>query len=347
MFKSCLIIALWLFACLTLTNCAYDIITNYNSSNQYVLCYHFESGSSRICKTFDNFTAVREFMLTSHVKVEIHEQVFPKIYKFYFARLKHTKELVIWNCGLHDIEPGAFYGSLSVLKIDFQRNKLEIIKEGVFNDLLITHLNLAFNRIQTIEPEALSYMQNIEEINLLSNRISRYNWKWFNKTPLLKSLYFQNNTIKEVPERAFRHLIDKRHAVNIFFSFNEIRFIHPLAFDDMDSTTVGKLYLDHNLLETWNEALSMHINELKISFNNIKCIDGDLRGSIKNNSLRNFIENPYNCQCLKEIKSIGDCRREISDWFLDKYLQCRKNGKAGQDDKKDILNPNIKIFSSP
>lgn len=101
----------------------------------------------------------------------------------------------------------------------------------MFNDLFISHLHLGHNRIKIIEPDALSYMQNIEEVILINNRISVYDWKWFDKTPLLKSLYFQNNVITEIPERAFRNLIDKTFDLNIFFSFNEIRFIHPLAFD--------------------------------------------------------------------------------------------------------------------
>lgn len=106
---------------------------------------------------------------------------------------------------------------------------------------------------------------------------------------------------------------------------------------------VQKLYLDHNLLETWSEALSMNVNELKISFNHIKCIQGDLHKTIKNNSLCNFIQNPYECGCLKEIKTIGDQRAESSKWFSAEYLKCRRRKSS----TKYYNVSDLIIFSSP
>lgn len=73
-------------------------------------------------------------------------------------------------------------------------------------------------------------MQNLEEVILLNNLISAYDAEWFNKTPLLRSLYFQNNTIKEIPDTAFKNLIDKPFGLNLFFSFNQIRLVHPMTF---------------------------------------------------------------------------------------------------------------------
>lgn len=113
----------------------------------------------------------------------------------------------------------------------------------------------------------------------------------------------------------------------------------------MANTTIRKLYLDHNLLETWSEALSMNINELEISYNNIKCIYGDLHSTIKNNSLRHFIENPYDCECLKNIKTMGDQRGEFSQWFMEKYLMCRVDKRRKKETQINLKN--IQIFSSP
>lgn len=194
------------------------------------VCFWVKRGGSRSCTTFENLTALNEFMSTPYVKVEIHDQVLTKVHKYSFSPVMYTKELVIWNCGVVEIEAGAFNNSLSLLKFDVQKNKLEIVRTGVFNGLLITHLNLAHNKIRTIEPEALSYMQNLEEVILLNNLISAYDAEWFNKTPLLRSLYFQNNTIKEIPDTAFKNLIDKPFGLNLFFSFNQIRLVHPMTF---------------------------------------------------------------------------------------------------------------------
>ncbi|XP_066146074.1 leucine-rich repeats and immunoglobulin-like domains protein sma-10 isoform X2 [Euwallacea fornicatus] len=205
-----------------------------NAANTSIdVCFYIKKGHPRSCKTFENLTTLGEFMSKPHVKVEIHDQFLTKLHKYSFSRIMYTKELVIANCGVLEIEPGAFHNSLSLLKFDIQRNRLEILREGVFNGLLISHLNLAHNKIRTIDPDALSNMQNIEEVNLLNNLISVYDVKWFNKTPLLKSLCFQNNTIREIPETAFRNLIDMKHGMNLFYSFNMIKTVHPKAFQDI------------------------------------------------------------------------------------------------------------------
>ncbi|KAL1491407.1 hypothetical protein ABEB36_012008 [Hypothenemus hampei] len=287
------------------------------------VCFNLKHSRPKICQNFSSFPALQEFMTTPHVKVEILNQPFGELGKNSFSHIAYTKELTFRNCSIKLIEPFAFNGSLSLLKVDLQNNELEILKNGIFNDLLIVHLNLGYNRLHTIEPDALSYMQNLEEILLMNNDISVYESDWFHHTPLLKSLNFENNTIRKLPGGVFKNLIDKPFGLDLFFCFNAIIYVDSKALFLQD-LTISKLYLDHNHLEKWEESLSVNVELLNISFNQLRCIEGDLRVTIKNTSLNGFKENPYECDCLKEIKSIGDRNRDYSEWFMEKYLHCRK-----------------------
>lgn len=101
------------------------------------VCFWVKRGGSRSCTTFENLTALNEFMSTPYVKVEIHDQVLTKVHKYSFSPVMYTKELVIRNCGVVEIEAGAFNNSLSLLKFDVQKNKLEIVRTGTY--IPITH----------------------------------------------------------------------------------------------------------------------------------------------------------------------------------------------------------------
>lgn len=113
------------------TSREYGNVSNANTTgNSIEVCFYIKTGDSKSCRSFENFTAIKEFMSTPHVKVEIHDQVLTKVHKYSFSRIMFTKELVIRNCGLVEIEPGAFHASLSFLKFDIQRNGLEVVKTG-------------------------------------------------------------------------------------------------------------------------------------------------------------------------------------------------------------------------
>ncbi|XP_076253211.1 uncharacterized protein LOC143191738 isoform X2 [Rhynchophorus ferrugineus] len=207
------------------------------------VCFYVEGDASPVRKTFANSTGVRKFITERHVKVEIHDQPLTKVHKYSFTGMRHVQELIIWDCGVIDVEAGAFQGSLSLRKLDLRGNYLERISTG------------------------------------------------------LKGML------------------------------------------------IRKFHIDHNSLTIWKENWTINIDELNISHNSIKTIKGDLAKIIKNHSLKNFEHNPYNCSCLKEIKSIGDNYREHSQWFVDRYAECRMPKRRRKLPNKTTVR-NMQIWSS-
>ncbi|XP_030760387.1 leucine-rich repeat-containing protein 15-like [Sitophilus oryzae] len=305
-------------------------------------------GSENIteCKTLENTLEIAKFITGTRIKVQVRDEPLAEVHKYFFTGLLHVEDLIMCDCGVIYIEAGTFFPLISLKKLDLRRNYIEHIKPGVFNYLLLAELDLSHNKIKIVEADALNHMKNLRQIDLSNNLISTYDPKWFLDAPNLSQLHLENNFVRALPESAFRNLIDLESEINIFFSFNRINFVHPLAFNDMGKTTIEKLYMDHNLLDSWHANWSMNINDLKIAFNNVTCIHGDIAAVIKNNTLQNFAYNPYNCTCLKEIKIIGDGYGLSSQWFMDKYLRCRHDFKPRNAPHRAALR-NMQIFSSP
>ncbi|XP_076253210.1 asporin-like isoform X1 [Rhynchophorus ferrugineus] len=310
------------------------------------VCFYVEGDASPVRKTFANSTGVRKFITERHVKVEIHDQPLTKVHKYSFTGMRHVQELIIWDCGVIDVEAGAFQGSLSLRKLDLRGNYLERISTGIFNHLNVIDLNLSYNKVKTIETEAFNPMIFLKKIDLSNNLISNYSPSWFGRKHFLRELHFENNSIGSLPENAFSNVIDIEFAqTDIFFSSNTISSIHPETFKGLKGMLIRKFHIDHNSLTIWKENWTINIDELNISHNSIKTIKGDLAKIIKNHSLKNFEHNPYNCSCLKEIKSIGDNYREHSQWFVDRYAECRMPKRRRKLPNKTTVR-NMQIWSS-
>ncbi|XP_060529936.1 leucine-rich repeat-containing protein 15-like [Cylas formicarius] len=318
---------------------------NYNKKSPPIkACFYPQTGVSNFCQSLPNYSAIKNLSTsTGYKKIEIRHQIVENLERGSLSGILTVKEFAIQHSNLSDIQPGAFERSLSLLLLDFRHNKLEAVKTGTFNDLLISTLNLSHNRIKFIEDDALSYMSNLEEIYLAHNLLTKFNNAWFHKTQRLRELHLENNFFTVIPNDVFRNLRGQLFNPNIYLSFNKITVVHSLAFRGMDNIRIGKLFLDNNFIKVWNENSSSNVNELKLSFNNVTCIHGDVRETAKLGSVENFEHNPYNCTCLKDIKSAFDSSGQQSAWFREQYLICRDGNKM----KKARRDSDVEIFHSP
>lgn len=200
---------------------------------------------------------------------------------------------------------------------------MEEIKEGVFNGLDLSVLDLSKNFITIIDDGAFSNMPSLLHINLADNKISNWKRDWFQDTPLLNRISMQNNSIELLPNGAFENLkgskvygkVDLR--LNLVFSFNNIKSIQPEAFRGL--TSIRNLWLDHNELENFDEALldNIKIDDLRLDHNKIKCFNGSY-GKVFSAKTTHIDSNPLDCNCLNSIKSyVTNNSKDVEFFFAD------------------------------
>lgn len=150
-------------------------------------------------------------------------------------------------------------------------------------------------------------MPNLLNIRLADNKISAWNKEWFENVPLLARISMQNNFIEELPERAFKNLKGAKQfgtvdlTLNLVFSYNQIKEIHPKAFKGLDK--LNNLWLDYNNLTNFDENIleKTEVNDLRIDNNKIVCLEGNYNKIFKA-EITHIDANPFYCDCLKKIK---------------------------------------------
>lgn len=107
--------------------------------------------------------------------IEFTEQNIPILKKNSIKDIENLDELTIQNCGIEEIEPGAFRNLPLLRKLTLKGNEIDYVPEGVFNNLKISTLDLSQNRIRDIAAESLSNMPMLLNINLADNLIQSWN----------------------------------------------------------------------------------------------------------------------------------------------------------------------------
>ncbi|XP_018579194.1 slit homolog 3 protein-like [Anoplophora glabripennis] len=240
-------------------------------------------------------------------KIEFIDQNIPVLYQDSLADLDELDELVLEHCGVYEIQPGALKNVPMLRRLSLKGNKIEAIKEGVFNNLELSTVDLSLNLITTIHSSAFNDLPSLLNINLADNNIQKWNKNWFKNTPLLTRVSMQNNSIAKLPNYAFKNLAGNKSfgklklTVNIVLSYNKIRTIEPEAFRGL--TEVNHLWLDNNQLQEFGDDLlnGVDVKDLRLNNNNIRCLDGNLARIIKAESTQ-LDSNPFDCECLSKIK---------------------------------------------
>ncbi|KAG5890955.1 hypothetical protein JTB14_026310 [Gonioctena quinquepunctata] len=240
-------------------------------------------------------------------KIEFEEQNIPVLYENSLSDLDELDELVIENCGVYEIRPGALKNVPLLRRLSLKGNKLEEIKNGVFDNLPLSTLDLSLNYITIISPTAFDNMRSLLNINLADNQIVAWNPSWFKNSDLLTRISLQNNSIETLPSHAFKNLKSEKKfgsvdlTINLIFSHNKIKKIDQQAFAGL--VRINNLWLDNNLIEEFSGNLlkDVQIDDLRLNNNNIECFKGDLNDIFKANTTH-IDSNPLECGCLEEIK---------------------------------------------
>ncbi|XP_044756946.1 phospholipase A2 inhibitor-like [Coccinella septempunctata] len=239
--------------------------------------------------------------------VEIRGQDVPILYENSISDIDDLDELILEENNIQEIEPGTFKNLSLIRLIKLKKNQLKTIKEGIFNHLPLSDLDLSQNEISVIEDKAFDNMPNLLNVRLSFNKIGKWNRNWFQGTPLLTRVSFQHNLIEELPADAFSNMAGPKNfgkiplTLNLIFSYNKIKKIDPNAFRGLEK--LNNLWLDNNLLEEipHNFLKGVTVHELRLSSNKLTCIvDED---SILKAEINDIDANPFECDCLNTIKN--------------------------------------------
>lgn len=240
--------------------------------------------------------------------IQIVNESVPVLNRGAIKNLPNLVDLILENNGILDIAPGAFYNLSKLYLMRLRNNNLQIIREGVFNALPVSELNLVNNSISIIEQKAFDRMPKLSIVFLDYNRISHWNINWFTYSPQINTLSFKNNLITHLPSRSFGnikgfHNVNGRNvSTNIYLSENKISYIDPRSLEGLD--VLGWFFLNGNDIYQIPESLLdplTHIDWLKLSFNNLTCVPDKIFEKIP--TVSHYLDgNPLTEECKIKLK---------------------------------------------
>lgn len=231
--------------------------------------------------------------------IDINGQSIPRLEKDSIKHLLQLRKLTIRNTDLKTLDLDIFRNTPVLETVDFISNKIEVIRDGVYNYQDFVNVSLYDNQIHSMDVWAFSNMDKLTNLNVSYNRLKSFEKSWFFKVPKLTTVDFQHNLIVKIPSRAFGNATSVK---NIFLKHNNINTIQRKAFQDLRS--LETLDLSHNLLKTidvisfprgiqikmlylnanrFNSLGRTLFHELSIS---VVCLDG----------------NPWNCYCQRDMQ---------------------------------------------
>ena len=216
-----------------------------------------------------------------------------KIKKTDLKRLRYLSHLDINNCGLSEIEAGAFNSLTELGTLDMGKNMLKELPAGLFNNTKkLSKLRLGRNRL-TVPPDLRgvenllkldmqrNYLtslamkelgaMNVRELNFAGNKIKSFNLNGTNYF----SLDLSRNQIKKLCDYAFG---EQNQLTYIQLQNNNISDISPKAFRGI--RFIGDLFLQRNDLKSVPEGLfqGMSIRHLYLFANKLNHTKGLLKG---------------------------------------------------------------------
>ncbi|XP_022106327.1 toll-like receptor 3 isoform X2 [Acanthaster planci] len=301
--------------------------------------------------------------------------------------LNSLKILDITNNALQRLQTETFYGLEALTSLRLDNNKITDIEQNAFsvsaahsmskltwlylrgNDLrelsadmfggapFVKMLNLADNKISTIDPSSLRRLRRLVTLSLHGNRLGSLQDRAFSEATNVQSLDLSGNSLHRVDEGAF-------HGLNLLLELN-------MADNELDETTsdwlasltslnllnlngnrfsrvpatlltslpdLSHLYLKRNILDTFrvpDHDRFRGLFLLNIADNNLQTIEGGLPVILAPGSSVDLSGNPWICNCAL----VADVREMISvniRFEKENETLCTVPGQAN--DRKELTN---------
>lgn len=130
------------------------------------------------------------------VSIEFSEGDLPHLPANSLYNFRRLQELIIRNCGLRTISPGAFRGTDSLERLTIQGNPLMSIETDWFNIEHLERLDLRGNSIRYIAPGAFHHLRRLVYLNLEGNDLQCIYTSDFQELPNLHIVEFAGNPLK-------------------------------------------------------------------------------------------------------------------------------------------------------
>lgn len=130
------------------------------------------------------------------ISIEFYEGHLPVLPAGSLYNFRRLQELIIRNCGLRTITPGAFRGLDSLERLTIQGNPLTSIEAEWFNIERLERLDLRGNSIRYIAPGAFHHLRRLVYLNLEGNDLQCIFTSDFQDMPNLHIVEFAGNPLK-------------------------------------------------------------------------------------------------------------------------------------------------------
>lgn len=262
----------------------------------------------------------------------------PSIFKVYsktsfnsfFEILLEENTLVQFiNCNITDITPGQYIlkGILGMLKIS--KNKLKVLRSGIFNQMPVRQLDLSYNNLNIIESRTFEGNVYLEYLILRGNKLRNLDMLWFRNTINLRSVNLAENFLTTLNQGCFSEVKDNRISINL--AYNKIVRIEEHTFAGLQS--IDSLLLQNNNLSSLPDDFfrntSFYI--LHIGNNYLSELPGSFYSCDRNCNNLYINDNKFSCDTLVAIQKSANnsdhCHvRKRTKVFSDNNKNCKDSG---------------------
>ncbi|XP_066582098.1 uncharacterized protein [Prorops nasuta] len=144
-------------------------------------------------------------------KIRIIRMNLPVITRDTFSRFGNN----LWvlscsNCGISDIEPGAFQTLVNLQQLSLDSNYLTTLKGSWFQGLeYLTFLDVNYNRIDKIEDDVFENLPNLVDFRISGNRLECINLNALSNLSELKRIFISENPYMKCPNALSKFLEDR------------------------------------------------------------------------------------------------------------------------------------------
>lgn len=234
-------------------------------------------------------------------EIDIYQQHIPRLEKDSIRHLMYLRKLTIRDSDLKILDMDIFRNTPRLETVDFISNKIEVIRDGVYNYQDFRSVSLYNNQINSMDDLAFSNMSLLKRVNVSYNNLTEFKGSWFYLVPNLTTIDFQHNFIETLPSKAFGNMTTIK---NIYLNHNNLANIAPNAFEGL--RWLNFLDLRHNLLKTMdlnNFPEIMKINSLYINANRFNALKESLLRALSVNTI-SLDGNPWNCLCHMNMNKL-------------------------------------------
>ncbi|KAJ3652477.1 hypothetical protein Zmor_018438 [Zophobas morio] len=204
---------------------------------------------SLISYTFDKHAKVNKdvTITVQHSGIMINVDLLnnTKLCNEMFNITERVDSIVFYSYNVEEIETELLINVDLTGSLEVRDGKIKIIKRHTFKNLKTVSLSITNCSIEIIENEAFVDLNELTQLHLWDNFLTRFNPASFKNLPQLEFLQCDHNKITALEKHSFEFLT--RNSTECHFSFNRIRKVDRKVFNGLTVEYLS-IYLEDNLI---------------------------------------------------------------------------------------------------